>query len=77
MQYFENLLNEPPGTETRLSYGEGLTTVEEAVALVGTRKLDEATAVAFFGSRRRLQHDVLGDAAKEELRRVHLTLSLF
>lgn len=67
MQYFEKLLHEPPGAELRLTYAEGVETVEEALLLVGTRRLDRAIAAAFFGDAHRLQRDVLGDAAREEL----------
>jgi hypothetical protein len=50
-----------------LTYAEGITTVEEAVALVGTKIFDAALALAFFGDAGRLQRDILGDAAKEQL----------
>jgi len=36
---------------------------DAALALVGTQRLDRALAQAFFGDARRLQRDVLGDAA--------------
>jgi hypothetical protein len=69
MQYFERLLDEAPGAEVRLAYGEGVTTAEDALALVGTRRVDVAIARAFFGDPRRLQRDVLGDAAAAQLAR--------
>jgi hypothetical protein len=40
--------------------------------LVGTRRLDRAIASAFFGDPKRLQRDVLGDAAKSALERIAL-----
>jgi hypothetical protein len=67
MQYFEKLFDEPPGAERRVSYAEGAETVGEALALVGTRRLDRAIAKAFFGDARRLQRDILGDAAARQL----------
>ena len=63
MQYFQKRFGEPPGAETRVTYAEGIDDPEEAVALVGTRRLDRAIATAFFGDAKRLQRDVLGDAA--------------
>lgn len=63
MQYFQARLREHEGVEARVTYGEGIATEAEAVALVGTRRLDRAIATAFFGDPRRLQRDVLGDAA--------------
>ena len=38
-----------------------------ALALIGTRRLDRTVARAFFGDARRLQRDLLGDAAHELL----------
>jgi hypothetical protein len=67
MQYFQRLLDEPPGAERRLAYAEGVTDEGEAVALVGTRRLDRDIARAFFGDPERLQRDILGDAAAELL----------
>jgi len=67
MQYFEKLFGEPPGAELRVSYAEGARSVDEALALVGTRRLDRTLASAFFGDPRRLQRDILGDAAKEHI----------
>ena len=63
MQYFQARLREREGVEARVTYGEGIASEAEAVALVGTRRLDRAIATAFFGDERRLQRDVLGDAA--------------
>ncbi len=67
MQYFRKRLEEPEGIEDRVAFAEGLQTVEQALALVGTRRLDRQLAYAFFGEARRLQRDVLGDSAKSIL----------
>ena len=64
MQYFRKRLGEPAHVDDRLTYGENVDDVDAALALVGTRRLDEALAVAFFGDAKRLQADVLGDAAE-------------
>ena len=55
---------ETAGADERVTYGENIGTEEEALALAGTRHLDKAIAQAFFGDEKRLQRDVLGDAAK-------------
>ncbi len=68
MQYFQKLFGEAPGEERRVAYAEGVSDEAGALALVGTRRLDRAIADAFFGEPRRLQRDVLGDAASERLR---------
>lgn len=67
MQYFRKRLGEAAGAEDRVAYAEGVATVQEALALVGTRRLDRLVATAFFGDAKRLQRDVLGDAAKARL----------
>jgi hypothetical protein len=68
MQYFHARLREPAHTEERLAYAEGVSDEHEAFKLVGTRRLDHAVAGAFFGDRKRLQRDILGDAAAAILR---------
>jgi hypothetical protein len=72
MRYFQKRLGEAPGDENRVAFGEGVASVDEAIALVGTRRLDRAVAVAFFGDAKRLQRDVLGDAAAALLARTDL-----
>lgn len=67
MQYFRKRFGESEGAEDRVTYAEGVDDVDEALALVGTRRLDVAIAKAFFGDPKRLQHDVLGDAVHELL----------
>lgn len=69
LQYFQKRFGEQPGEEKRVSYAEAAADVEEARQLVGTRKLDRAIAGAFFGDERRLQRDVLADAAAKLLAR--------
>ena len=72
MQYFQRRLQEPEGAEERVTYAEGATTEEEALALAGTQRLDRAIATAFFGEAKRLQRDVLGDATKRLLAELDL-----
>jgi len=68
MQYFQKLFREPPGADVRVVYGEGIETADEALTLVGTKRLDLVIAEAFFREPRRLYRDVLGDEAQEQLR---------
>lgn len=63
MQYFRRRLGELDGTETRVAYAEGVSCPEAARALVGKQRMDAVIAKAFFGDARRLQRDILGDAA--------------
>jgi hypothetical protein len=72
MLYFQKRLGEEAGREERVAYAENVTDADQAVALVGTRRLDRAIARAFFGDARRLQRDVLGDAAAAHLSRMSL-----
>jgi hypothetical protein len=45
---------------------------DEALALVGTRRMDIEIATAFFGDAKHLQRDVLGDAVEELLSQTEL-----
>jgi hypothetical protein len=72
MQYFQKRFGEEEGTEARVAYAEGVTDADEALALVGRRRLDAAIARAFFGDAKRLQRDVLGDAVHDLLARTEL-----
>jgi hypothetical protein len=74
MQYFRKRFGEPAGTEERVSYAEGVTDAEEALALVGTRRLDSTIAEAFFGDPKRLQRDVLGDAVDALLEEIKVSI---
>jgi hypothetical protein len=64
MQYFRERLREPEGEERRVSYAEAVTSEQQALALLGTKALDAAIASAFFGDPKRMQRDLLGDAAQ-------------
>jgi hypothetical protein len=68
MQYFRKRLEERPGDEERVTFAEAVSSVEDALALVATCRLDRTLASAFFGDPRRLQRDVLGDAAASLLK---------
>lgn len=67
MQYFRKRLHEPAGAEERVAYAENAADEDAALALVGTRRFDRAIAGAFFGEEKRLQRDLLGDAAAARL----------
>jgi hypothetical protein len=73
MQYFQKRFAEAPGEERRVAYAEGASDPEEARSLVGTRRLDRAIASAFFGDEKRMQRDLLGDAAQHALSHRELT----
>lgn len=68
LQYFQKRFGEPPELDGRVTYAEGVDDAAEALALAGKRRLDRQIASAFFGDPRRLQRDVLGDAAARILR---------
>lgn len=72
LQYFAKLLGEPLGAECRIAYAEAISNAQDALALAGTRRLDRAIADAFFADPKRLQRDVLGDAAHARLRDIVL-----
>lgn len=74
MQYFQKRFAEAEGAEDRVAYAEAVEDVDEALALVGTRRLDADIAKAFFGDAKRLQQDVLGDAAHDLLAKTKLPL---
>ena len=74
MQYFQARFGETRGAEDRVAYAEGVSDEADALALVGTRRLDAAIAGAFFGDPKRLQRDVLGDAVHERLAELDLPL---
>ncbi|MEY4509724.1 MAG: hypothetical protein RLZZ450_1846, partial [Pseudomonadota bacterium] len=73
MQYFQLRLRERPGVEQRVTYAEGVSDEQGALALVGTRRLDHAIGRAFFQDAYRLQRDILGDAAHARLEHAKLT----
>lgn len=72
MQYFRKRLGESEGAEDRVAYAEAVEDADEALALVGTRRMDAEIANAFFADAKRLQEDVLGDAARDLLESTEL-----
>jgi hypothetical protein len=73
LQYFQTRFGEAPGEEKRVTYAEAAADAAEARELIGTRRVDRSIALAFFGDAKKLQRDVLGDAAARQLGRSQLT----
>lgn len=73
--YFQKLFHDEPDALDRVVYAEGASTLEDAKIVVLTRQLDRKLAAAFFGDPKRLQRDVLGDAATLRLRSFEATAS--
>jgi len=73
-QYFGRLLHQPDGSdaerEDRLIYAEGLCDVESALDLLARHIVDQRASNLLFGDRRRLQEDLLADAASTEVRKL-------
>jgi hypothetical protein len=73
-QYFGRLLHQPQGSgaerEDRLVYGEGLCDVDSALDLLARHIVDQRASDLLFGDRRRLQEDLLADAASTEVRKL-------
>ena len=73
-QYFGRLLHQPEGSaaerEDRLVYGEGLCDVNAALDLLARHIVDQRASNLLFGDRRRLQEDLLADAANTEVRKL-------
>ena len=73
-QYFGRLFHEPEGSaaerEDRLVYGEGLCDVDAALDLLARHIVDQRASNLLFGDRRRLQEDLLADAARTEVRKL-------
>jgi hypothetical protein len=71
---FERLLNQPDGSaaerEDRLVYAEGLCDVESALDLLARHIVDQRAAHLLFGDGRRVQEDLLADAATTEVRKL-------
>jgi hypothetical protein len=72
LQYFQKRFDEAPGEERRVTYAEAAVDARQARELIGTRRLDRKIALAFFGDAKKLQRDVLGDAAARQLERADL-----
>lgn len=68
-QYFARLLQETQGAaaerEDRLLYGEGIIEIDAALDLLARHRVDQQASLLLFGDRRRLQQDVLADAATQ------------
>jgi hypothetical protein len=73
-QYFGQLLHQPDGSaaerEDRLVYAEGLCDVDSALDLLARHIVDQQASSLLFGDRRRLQEDLLADAARTEVRKL-------
>jgi hypothetical protein len=73
-QYFGRLFHEAEGSaaerEDRLVYGEGLCDVDAALDLLARHIVDQRASKLLFGDRRRLQEDLLADAASTEVRKL-------
>jgi hypothetical protein len=73
-QYFGRLFHQPEGygaeREDRLVYGEGLCDVDAALDLLARHIVDQRASNLLFGDRRRLQEDLLADAARTEVRKL-------
>lgn len=68
VQYFSWLLNEPGECE-RIIYAEGIPDEEDALKLLGTHLIDTQVGIDFFDDPARMRRDLLGDAARETLKR--------
>ena len=73
-QYFGRLFHQPEGSaaerEDRLVYAEGLCDVDAALDLLARHIVDQRASSLLFGERRRLQEDLLADAASAEVRKL-------
>src|ERR1051325_10554683 len=73
-QYFGRLLNQSEGSaaerEDRLIYAEGHCDVDSALDLLARHIVDQRASNLLFGDRRRLQEDLLADAASTEVRKL-------
>src|SRR5262249_42472465 len=73
-QYFGRLLHQPEGygaeREDRLVYAEGFCDVNGALDLLARHIVDQRASNLLFGDRRRLQEDLLADAARTEVRKL-------
>jgi hypothetical protein len=56
--------------EDRLVYGEDLADVDAALGLLARHMVDQRASNLLFGDRRRLQEDLLADAASTEVRKL-------
>ena len=63
VQYFARLFGEP-GEGRRVVYAEGLFVEDQALDLLGTRRLDGKLSVAVFDDPYRMYRDILADGAR-------------
>lgn len=73
-QYFSRLLHQPETSaaerEDRLVYAEGLCDIDAALDLLARHIVDQRASNLLFDDRRRLQEDLLADAASTEVRKL-------
>ena len=73
-QYFGRLLHQADSSaaerEDRLVYAEGLCDIKAALDLLARHIVDQRASNLLFGDRRRLQKDLLADAANTEVRKL-------
>jgi hypothetical protein len=73
-QYFGRLLHQVESSaaerEDRLVYAEGLCDIQAALDLLARHIVDQRASNLLFGDRRRLQEDLLADAASAEVRKL-------
>ena len=73
-QYFGRVLHETDGSgaqrEDRMVYAEGLCDSDSALDLLARHIVDQRASNLLFGDRRRLQEDLLADAASTEVRKL-------
>jgi hypothetical protein len=73
-QYFGRLLHQAESSaaegEDRLVYAEGLCDIQAALDLLARHIVDQRASNLLFGDRRRLQEDLLADAATAEVRKL-------
>lgn len=73
-QYFGRLLHQADSSaaerEDRLVYAEGLYEIDGALDLLARHIVDQRASSLLFGDRRRLQEDLLADAATVEVRKL-------
>jgi hypothetical protein len=56
-----------PPAEKRVVYAEGLSDEEQAVNLLGTRRIDGKLSVAVFNDPDRMYRDILADVARSAI----------
>lgn len=69
LQYFARLLG-VPGECQRLVFSEAIFDESKALALLGTRVVDQDIGAAFFNDDQRMMHDLLEPAAQEYLKKL-------